>query len=56
MARKGLIEKMTLKQHPEGSGRAARELSGRRAFKAGQIASTRMLRYGKRWHIGEIRT
>lgn len=59
MAGKGLIEKVTFKQQPEGSGGAAREISGTRAFKAwrgGGTASERALMCGNRWYIRGIRT
>lgn len=60
MAGKGLIEKVTFKHQPEGSGGEVRETSGRRAFKAavegGRTASERALMHGNSWYIRGIRT
>lgn len=63
VAGKGLIEKVTFKQQPEGSGGAAREISRRKAFKVGGrgvvvvvAASERVLMCGNSWHIRGIRT
>lgn len=55
MGRKGLIEKVTFQQWPEGSGRAALELFSRRASKARGTASARILRCEESWCIRGIK-